>query len=759
MPLSATTEQSLTDVNAMSDHEVQVAANLKLVSQNLQGPYAIKKSSYHTGPLYSFDIPEPKDAKDPKKLASLTGMSEKDCDDFIKANNNRDAVEVQKILKKNGLGEALGQGGFRLSLETDRAYEARMIKQVTLLKNIISGGSNVLSIQEQPYAGIDTRRSAIFARVMANAGYVSVAAQDQRDVGIWVKKELTSKSRRIGNSILGNTLISSVTDIPLRGCAAEVEGVLCINLHTERATNKETVDALLKLHKNAVDYSRSKTPRLKVSITGDMNLFQLDPTQKKRLEDNGFTLKIVKGQEKFAEHSGGKPTYEAFFEDKGLPKKSATLTTPAQVPPHSKPSIPSASSIKPSGLVPFQVDFQKNGSAISSRNQAIKILDEVARLHANGAKTVGITYSANQDQTAQILKNYKTGSWKTGTAGANQASVISKIEELLAEPKYQHLQGIYRTIPITTMKYNSQGQAVVADDASVKQSLSNASQFMANGGVLLGWRNQSTPAGQLAIGGGVAVNMQTATQKQMISHWVQSHLSPLSNLAQATPLTAPPLVSKWSKIRPAIEASDHAAAPPTKASCFTKSGPRASNSGLSLQHVEQCLQRGIIPIIHEGKTALDDHLLSENPSRLKTSANLLTRYSVKDIMGDLNTIVTVTMVDNTRSNIPRHDSTAMKIQFGSDAEAKIFSQKLLKEHGIHSLTFGQGVMKSPQNGAIYLTKEDLEKITAHSALTQTVGSGSIAYQVMANSHEKSKTYEIDVRDDDEDPLDDKMSFH
>ncbi|QLZ68879.1 hypothetical protein FOLKNPGA_01659 [Legionella sp. PC1000] len=192
----------------------------------------------------------------------------------------------------------------------------------------------------------------------------------------------------------------------------------------------------------------------------------------------------------------------------------------------------------PNSIVPFRVDFEKNGTSISSRDQAIKILDEVARLHANGAKTVGITYSANQAQTDKIIDTYNKGGWKTGTNGANQASVISEIEQLLTEPKYQHLKGVYRTVPITTMKFDSKGNAGPADDDSVKKSLSHASQFMDDGGVLLGWTNQKTPEGRLAIGGGVAAGVQTSSQKQMINDWVKNNLQP-PTLEDNLPLAPP----------------------------------------------------------------------------------------------------------------------------------------------------------------------------------------------------------------------------
>lgn len=557
MPLSASGEKNLMDVNAMSDHKAQVAVDVKLVSQNLQGPYAIKKRAAASPPIYSFDIPNPSDARNPQILAALTGMTENDCRDFIDANNTGNAAQLEKILKKNNLGEGLGQGGFRRSLETDSAYEARMKVQVALLKNTIDGGANVLSIQEQPYAGLDKRRSDIFARVMKDAGYVSVASQDQRDVGIWVKTDLASKSLKIDNTALGGNLVRSVTGSPLRGCAAEVDGVLCINLHADRATAQETVDALLDLRKKALDYAVSKVPPLKLSINGDMNLFQLDPAQKQRLEDGGFTLEKVKGQEKFP-----KPTYEAYFEDKALPKKMAHMAPPAEPP---------------------------------------------------------------------------------------------------------------------------------------KQPILNSSS---------------------------------------------------------------PLEAKWSALRSAAEMSAAAPASPKKG-CFTQSSPQASNSVLSLKDIKECLQRGQIPMISEGKTALDGQIMGLKTvtlQTLKVFADLITQYSVKNIMGDLAIPVTVTMVDNPRAQNPKHDSTAMKIQFSSDAEAKIFAEKLFKEHGVHSLTLGPGVMKSPQNGAIYMTKADLEKVTAYSGLAQKVNSGDIAYSVMADSHKQSQTAGVEVKSNQE-PQPHQPGFH
>ncbi|KTC96440.1 DUF1768 domain-containing protein [Legionella erythra] len=183
---------------------------------------------------------------------------------------------------------------------------------------------------------------------------------------------------------------------------------------------------------------------------------------------------------------------------------------------------------------PFEVNFkEKNGTAISAEAQAKTILNEVSRIHKEkGAKVVGITYSANQAQTEEILKTYANGGWKTNTQGSNQAAVIQKIEELLATDEYKHLQNVYRTVPITTMKYQN-GQAAPADNSSVEESLRKASEFMSNGGVLLGWKNQTTPQG-LAIGGGISDQVQTPVQKKMINDWIQNPSSMLFSATCAT---------------------------------------------------------------------------------------------------------------------------------------------------------------------------------------------------------------------------------
>lgn len=200
----------------------------------------------------------------------------------------------------------------------------------------------------------------------------------------------------------------------------------------------------------------------------------------------------------------------------------------------------------PGIFYPFKVHYgDSKPEAVKKKSQAEQILDEVDRLHKLGYKQVGITYSANQDQTNAIQATYaKTdGSWKTGTAGGNQAAVMQEVERRLASKKYKHLQQVFRIVPITTMK--SSGSPNPATDQEVQSSLSAADTFMkGEGHVLLGWQNQNTKGKKLAIGGALAKNITTPDQTNMIEAWVdatmKSAIHPPKYVASATSgLSAP----------------------------------------------------------------------------------------------------------------------------------------------------------------------------------------------------------------------------
>ncbi|STY29168.1 Dot/Icm secretion system substrate [Legionella wadsworthii] len=269
----------------------------------------------------------------------------------------------------------------------------------------------------------------------------------------------------------------------------------------------------------------------------------------------------------------------------------------------------------PNSIVPFQVNYEKNGTPISAREQAIKILDQVDKLHdkGNGAKKVGITYSANQNQTDTIIDSYQKGKWNTGTSGANQANVISEIEKLLAEPKYQHLKGVYETVPITTMKYDKNGKAAAADPSSVTKSLDHASQFMDNGGVLLGWTNQKTHP-NLAIGGGVASSVQPADQKKMISDWVKSKL-PQPTLEDDLPLTPPNKTASGTSKMQELQASEKEQAARMKKTMSIKSDQIES-------------------LIEAFKKHCDEKWLSDNPPKKNKDGGLDLSFKSEENMAD-----------------------------------------------------------------------------------------------------------------------------
>lgn len=73
-----------------------------------------------------------------------------------------------------------------------------------------------------------------------------------------------------------------------------------------------------------------------------------------------------------------------------------------------------------------------------------------------------------------------------------------------------------------------------------------------------------------------------------------------------------------------------------------------------------------------------------------------------------------------------------------------FADKLFKQHGIYSYTFGANTPKTPQNGSVFLTKDDLEKIARTSQITFESGSGSRAYQTKASIFEQKKLYIVQV---------------
>jgi hypothetical protein len=177
------------------------------------------------------------------------------------------------------------------------------------------------------------------------------------------------------------------------------------------------------------------------------------------------------------------------------------------------------SMIKKGKFIDFYLPYSQDGNHISAKSQAQKILQEADTLLKTCSFGVAIIYSANYDQTKTIRKTYTEGGYKTGTSGANQANVMTEMENLLDTPNYQHLQSKIRIAPITTMTYaDYDGKDHIT---VVKDDLAQIKQMLENGWDILGWQNQTTK--KYAVGGGIA------NLSHDISDKIQSTLLSLSS--------------------------------------------------------------------------------------------------------------------------------------------------------------------------------------------------------------------------------------
>lgn len=289
------------DASYMSDHNAMVDAKLKLVCQNIQSPYAIKPSG--SGEIYVTDMPKRMalvfldQPHNVDFMKEITGLEAPDCKKLCNAliindNKRSNRAETNLILsdlkpRYQGIGEKLGEGGFRISIETDEAFKKRVQKQIGHLINSVEGGADILTIQEQPYKGIDPRRLSIFRDVMAQHGFQCVADNDRRDVGIWVKREHVEQFKTPDLQFL-----KKVQSYPYRGCVTQNRDTLILNLHMDR---RATAQMLIDIKNAAKEYAQKQSPPLDLSITGDMNLMNTSETDLKKLETNGFSVDLVKG--------------------------------------------------------------------------------------------------------------------------------------------------------------------------------------------------------------------------------------------------------------------------------------------------------------------------------------------------------------------------------------------------------------------------------------------------------------------------------
>lgn len=165
--------------------------------------------------------------------------------------------------------------------------------------------------------------------------------------------------------------------------------------------------------------------------------------------------------------------------------------------------------MKTGNWVNFYLPFRDNGQTISAKSQALKILQTSIELLKKGAKGVAITYSANYGQTREIQRCYFSGTWITAISGANQAAVMSEMEQLL-NSSHEKLQGGVQVLPITTMNaYEDPIEPWNADVllGIVMTDLDRVKAYLESGWTVLGWQNQNThhnPSHPYAVGGGVS---------------------------------------------------------------------------------------------------------------------------------------------------------------------------------------------------------------------------------------------------------------
>ena len=134
--------------------------------------------------------------------------------------------------------------------------------------------------------------------------------------------------------------------------------------------------------------------------------------------------------------------------------------------------------------------------------QAIVILQKVQEeKNLNPNVVVGITYSANDGQTAAIRKASKQNEALPQITGVNQAKVMERVRNLLLTDAWQHLKRNFWILPITTTFYGREQPRNREFIGIVKNDLDKISAFEQNPNhVVLLWRNQEL---DYAVGGGV----------------------------------------------------------------------------------------------------------------------------------------------------------------------------------------------------------------------------------------------------------------
>lgn len=429
--------------------------------------------------------------------------------------------------------------------------------------------------------------------------------------------------------------------------------------------------------------------------------------------------------------------------DNSLGQQTPRAAAPATV----NPGVSLPSSSKAARVEAFVSNPKKYN--YNARKQAEAIWQEQVEPLLRQGKSVGLVYPSNELQTQGIYNSYQTGKIDGIIQGSGQAPVFAEIAQMIEE---RNLQNRVHILPMTTSMTGGDNMAPnnQVDLTHINRDLRNVARHRADnweirgiansrggyaigGGNSTGWfdaqkinisqqadgsyQQQVVDPKQAPVVGGISQGAYTERDMQIMA---QDPIDKWPGYLQDAAKTLPPLVpvapvpahNKWSYFKQQAEQEKQ---------LLTSTVGEA----LTVSDIGNNLAKGINLAKSSSQTQLDYFI--HNKVQERQAADLLAMYAVKNVMGNLATQVNITMVDNSRSGQTGHDKHALKIQFNSQVEAEHFAEKLLREQGIHSLTYGKDVMKTAQKGAIYLTAQDLEKIAKNSKLAVQEGTGIKAY--------------------------------
>ena len=201
--------------------------------------------------------------------------------------------------------------------------------------------------------------------------------------------------------------------------------------------------------------------------------------------------------------------------------------------------VKSSGQIVPGKVAQFFMTYskKKDDGGLDSDQQAQKIVNFVNCLMGKKYKHIGLTYSANQDQTNEVFSDYKYNKSLTDNKfendqeknissqilnGSNQANVLTYLNKKITNSgSYSDFKKAFRVIPFTTMRYvsNVKYDLDVTSPGNNTECIEAAKNFLKlEDSIILGWCNQDSEklpnkkAGNktFAIGGGEAAKLNGA---------------------------------------------------------------------------------------------------------------------------------------------------------------------------------------------------------------------------------------------------------